>query len=279
MTSPDSADNVGTYTSLALDGSGFPVIAYHDLTNGDLKVMHCNDVNCAGGGEAITSPDTAGTFTSIALDAGGRPVVSYHDESNGDLKVLHCANANCAGKQAPNTATNTPTNTPTRTPTPTNTPTATRTPTATHTSTPTLTPTITQTRTPTPTTVGGSGVDSDFDGCTDTAESQPEAMVESGGGRDPHNFWDFFDVPTGAGPSKDKSVSAPDVFAVISRFNSEGDSGISPLSQPPAAPAYHSAYDRGPSSGPNTWNLTAANGTIAATDVFAVIGQFGHSCA
>jgi hypothetical protein len=258
VTSPDSADNVGTYTSLALDSSGFPVIAYHDLTNGDLKVMHCNDVNCAGGGEAVTSPDTAGTigtFTSLALDTGGRPVVSYHDETNGDLRVLHCSDVNCTAKQAPNTATATPTGTPTRT------------------------PTATPTRTPTPTSIGGSGVDSDFDGCTDEAESQPAEMVGSGGGRDQHNFWDFFDVPTGAGPSRDKSVAAPDVFAVIFRFNSEGDSGISPLSPPPAAPAYHPAYDRGPSAGPNTWNLTAANGTIAATDVFAVIGQFGHACA
>jgi hypothetical protein len=31
--------------------------------------------------------------------------------------------------------------------------------------------------------------------------------------------------------------------------------------------------------GPNAWNLTAADGTIAGTDFFAVLAQFGHSCA
>jgi hypothetical protein len=100
-----------------------------------------------------------------------------------------------------------------------------------------------------------------------------------GGGRDPNNFWDFYDVPAGAGASKDKSVSASDVLAVMSRFNSGGDSAINPLSPPPAAPAYHPAYDRGPSAGPNAWNLTAADGSIASTDVFAIMGQFGHTCA
>lgn len=51
------------------------------------------------------------------------------------------------------------------------------------------------------------------------------------------------------------------------------------VSAPPPAPAYHTSFDRGPSSGPNAWNLTAANGSIAGTDLFAILEQFGHSCA
>ncbi len=99
-TTPDSAGRVGAHTSLVLDSVGNPVIAYLGITNEDLKVMHCNDPNCAGGNESIMSPDTGGQvgeFASLVLDAAGYPVVSYFDRANENLKLLHCNDANCAG--------------------------------------------------------------------------------------------------------------------------------------------------------------------------------------
>jgi hypothetical protein len=83
----------GSYSSLALDSSGNPVVSYRGRN--DVKILHCNDPNCVGGDESIESVDTGGSG-SLALDINGYPVVSYSDSTNG-LKVLHCNDVNCSG--------------------------------------------------------------------------------------------------------------------------------------------------------------------------------------
>ena len=146
--------------------------------------------------------------------------------------------------------------------------TVTATPTATSTNTPSNTPTPTATATASPTAMP---LDSDGDGCTDAQENGADPT--RGGMRDPEDHWDFFD------PTMDGSVSILDFFALLERFGSVGDPTIDPLSGPPPAPAYHTRFDRGGQIGANGWNVAPPDGAIAITDFFALLAQFGHTCA
>ncbi len=97
-----------TETSMVLNSAGNPVIAYRTSGNSRLKVVTCNDPNCAGGDEKFAVPDLGssevGEWPSLALDGFGNPVVSYRDITMGDLKVLHCVTANCLDEVPPVTA-------------------------------------------------------------------------------------------------------------------------------------------------------------------------------
>ncbi|MCH8066695.1 MAG: hypothetical protein IIC90_12870, partial [Chloroflexi bacterium] len=48
---------------------------------------------------------------------------------------------------------------------------------------------------------------------------------------------------------------------------------------PGGGPPYDVQFDRGPSTGPNFWNMTAPDGVIdLLNDVLGVIQQFNHDC-
>jgi hypothetical protein len=99
ITNVDSTDNIGRHTDIAIGTDSFPVISYHDSTNGDLKVVKCGNAACSSG-NTITTVDTTstviGTYTSLAIGIDGLPVISYFDATNGNLKVMKCGNAACS---------------------------------------------------------------------------------------------------------------------------------------------------------------------------------------
>ena len=78
-----------------------------------------------------------------------------------------------------------------------------------------------------------------------------------------------------------------DILRVAQRFGANDAGGSAPINRnsdplagpPPAAPAYHPAFDRGVQVGPNVWDLAPPDGTInVVNDILGVARQFGHSC-
>ena len=127
--------------------------------------------------------------------------------------------------------------------------------------------------------------DDDDDGCTDAQELG--ASATEGGLRNPKSFWDFFDVWTGAPPTRDKSINIADVGAVVARFGSvrgspptEAEALAEALTPPVDITSYHAGFDRsGSDPAGDVWDLLPPNGVIDISDIGAVVAQFGHSCA
>jgi hypothetical protein len=94
----DVSENVGFNSTIAVGPDGLPVIAYYDMTNGDLKVAKCRDVACSSSN--ITTVDTGyganvGAYPSVTIGTDGLPIISYYDDTNKTLKVAKCANPFC----------------------------------------------------------------------------------------------------------------------------------------------------------------------------------------
>ncbi|KPJ52128.1 MAG: hypothetical protein AMJ37_03505, partial [Dehalococcoidia bacterium DG_18] len=86
----DSAGNVGQYTSLAFDASGYPAISYYDVSNGDLKLAYDQNNDGAFSAAEIITVDSSGDvgmYTSLAFGTG--PAISYYDYDNGYLKLAY----------------------------------------------------------------------------------------------------------------------------------------------------------------------------------------------
>ena len=94
----DSVGDVGKYTSIAIGTDDNPIISYYDVTNKDLKIVHCLNQRCSSFDtpRTLDSAGFVGRFTSIARGIHGNPIISYFDGRNNDLKVYSCGDAACS---------------------------------------------------------------------------------------------------------------------------------------------------------------------------------------
>jgi hypothetical protein len=93
----DADRGVGALTSIARGSDGLGIVSYLDYTNGDLKVLHCSNVDCSQ--STTTRVDTdgiVGDSSSITVGVDGLALVSYRDASNNSLKTAHCLNSACS---------------------------------------------------------------------------------------------------------------------------------------------------------------------------------------
>ena len=98
ITTLDSEGVVGFESSIAIGLDGFPIISYRDITESDLKVVHCGSVDCASGNTITVVDDLGrtGEGTSIAIGSDGLPIISFRDHFSEQLRVTHCGNALCS---------------------------------------------------------------------------------------------------------------------------------------------------------------------------------------
>lgn len=100
ITSVDvGANDAGLFTSLRLDASGFPVVAYYDADADSVNLARCHDAICTTSTLTVVDSSSHVGFDGISLqlDASGNPVMSYYDVDNTRLKLAHCTNATCTG--------------------------------------------------------------------------------------------------------------------------------------------------------------------------------------
>jgi len=93
----DSTENVGAFSSLAVTSENIPIVTYYDSTNKVLKLAVCNNAACTS--PVISVVDNAGQTgfrPSIALTNTNIPIISYHSITDSALRLAICNDTQCA---------------------------------------------------------------------------------------------------------------------------------------------------------------------------------------
>ena len=97
----DDIDTAVLETSIAIGADGFPVIAYYDSLQFEIKVAKCANASCACCGTSRVFLNNGTNLMNgspaIAIGADGLPVISYQDGTADALRLAKCINAACTG--------------------------------------------------------------------------------------------------------------------------------------------------------------------------------------
>ncbi len=93
----DIVGEVGTHVAVVLRADQRPLVAYHDETNGNLKLYDCADAACATGTRRILdSVGDVGEYIAMAIRPNGLAVIAYRAVTAQSLKFYDCTNAACS---------------------------------------------------------------------------------------------------------------------------------------------------------------------------------------
>jgi hypothetical protein len=96
-----STGDVGQYSAITVGTDGKPLVVFHDLTNTDLRLIHCGDTVCGPGtygvGNTSWALDTsnAGRWPAIAIGADGLPIISHYDSNESRIEIIKCGSQIC----------------------------------------------------------------------------------------------------------------------------------------------------------------------------------------
>jgi len=104
-TALDPGVSVNDAKAIAIGSDGFPIIAYMDSNNEDLKVIRCTSFDCTSiDPSSPVTLDSGAVNTqsvSIAIGNDNLPIISYPGLTLSALQVIHCTDVACSNPVSP----------------------------------------------------------------------------------------------------------------------------------------------------------------------------------